>query len=525
MSNIKSKFSAGYPIILATSPEDIRCRREIEQAAAAADRTAFLWTLGEGLRKLGAKLGDPIPSTGAPKHALVAATKGDTTLSPPRPIVPEKSVVILRHFHLFWDNPEIQSLLLDSIKSYKFSRRTFVITAPPEAKIPPELASELAIVDLPLPDKKLIRGLIEGIVKASTKMPADMVPSDEEIDLVCKAASGLTENEAENAIAEAMIINKEQSRRYFDHHTVMDIKCDVLRRGGQLEYVKSNNRGMSQIGGMDNLKDWIRMREDAFTPEAREFGIEEPKGVLLVGIPGTGKSLSARAVADTLGLPLLRLDAGRLFAGLVGQSESNTRMAIAKAEAMAPCVLWIDELEKGFAGSTNSLDSGVGARVVGTFLTWMNEKTSPVMVFATANDVSKLPPELLRKGRFDEIFSVDLPNAKEREEILAIHITKRGRGKLLDEKKLNLQSLVEITQGFSGSELEAGTKDALYRAFHAKKDLNQLDLQDAFTHTTPLSRTMGERLTQLSQWYRTHTRPANRQEEPEEDVEGRDVDA
>jgi SpoVK/Ycf46/Vps4 family AAA+-type ATPase len=285
---------------------------------------------------------------------------------------------------------------------------------------------------------------------------------------------------------------------------------------------------MDSVGGMKNLKNWIAKRKKAWTPEAKEFGLPVPKGLLFVGIPGSGKSLLVQVIAETLNIPLVRLDMGKIHGSLVGQSEANMRMAIQVAEAVSPCILWIDEIEKGLAGSTGqSLDSGVGSRILGTMLTWMQEKTSEVFVCSTANDVTSLPPELLRKGRFDEMFSVLLPNQDERKEIFAIHLKKRNRGKLIG-KVLDLDFFAKRTEGYSGAEIEATIVDSMYTAFDAGEDIDQQNLVDAIDNLQPLSKTMAEKINRMEEWCKGRARPANGDESLASPVNipgGRMVDA
>ncbi|MFA6906857.1 MAG: AAA family ATPase, partial [Sphaerochaeta sp.] len=246
-------------------------------------------------------------------------------------------------------------------------------------------------------------------------------------------------------------------------------------------------------------KDWLRRREKAFTQDARDFGLEVPRGILLLGLPGTGKSLAAKAVANAWQLPLLRLDMGKVFGGIVGQSEENMRSALLTAETLAPCILWIDEIEKGMAGiqSSGSTDGGTTSRVVGTFLTWMQEKKKPVFVVATANNIAQLPPELLRKGRVDEIFFVDLPDAEERKEILKIHLERRKRKIFSDD---DMDELAMISKGFTGAELEEAVKEAMYRAYDEGQLLTSGQLKEALLETSPLSITMSEMIRNTREW-------------------------
>lgn len=263
---------------------------------------------------------------------------------------------------------------------------------------------------------------------------------------------------------------------------------------------------MDSIGGLDALKDWLVKRSQAFSQEAIAYRLPSPKGLLILGIAGTGKSLTAKATAKVFGLPLLKLDAGRIFGGLVGQSEGNIRSVIQTAEAIAPCVLWIDEIEKGFNGSksSGSTDGGTSSRVFGTFLSWMQERKSAVFVVATANDVSQLPPEMLRKGRFDEIFFVDLPNAQEREAIWTIQIRKFGR----KPDDFDLQQLAKITEGLTGSEIESVFADALFLAFEHREEPTDLSIATVLNDFVPLSKLMAEQIAGLRKWTQGRARLA-----------------
>ncbi|MEM7345092.1 MAG: AAA family ATPase [Chloroflexota bacterium] len=264
---------------------------------------------------------------------------------------------------------------------------------------------------------------------------------------------------------------------------------------------------------MNLVKDWLRKRGMAFTEKARRFGLPEPKGLLLLGVQGAGKSLLAKAVASQWQLPLLRLDLGRVFSELVGSSEQNIRAALRLAESVSPCVLWLDEIEKGLAGASGSgsSDAGTSARVFGSLLTWMQEKESPVFVIGTANDITALPPEVLRKGRFDEIFFVDLPELQERREIFAIHLARRGR----DPLDYDLNNLAVASKGFSGAEIEQIIIDGLYDAFENELDLKTEDLLVNIERTIPLSKTMENKISALRQWAHSHARPASEPPQPQ----------
>jgi SpoVK/Ycf46/Vps4 family AAA+-type ATPase len=285
---------------------------------------------------------------------------------------------------------------------------------------------------------------------------------------------------------------------------IIEEKKQIVRKSGILTYFPPSNT-FNDVGGHDLLKEWLTKRSKSFSEAAREFGIPNPKGVLMIGIQGCGKSLVAKAISSAYGLPMLRMDVGRIFGSLVGQSEENMRKAIRVAESLAPCCLWIDELEKGFAGMGGGVsDSGTTARVFSTFLTWMQEKTKPVFLIATANDVSALPPELLRKGRFDEIFFIDLPDLDERKEIFKIHLKKRGR----NSGRFKVAELAKKTEGFSGAEIEQIVIGALNHAFFDERKLSTKDLIDEAENQVPLSVMMSEEIAELREWAKLRARPS-----------------
>jgi len=337
-------------------------------------------------------------------------------------------------------------------------------------------------------------------VRDNPNVDSKLEPSQRES--LVKSAQGLTQDEIESVFARSLV-----ERKRFDLDIVLEEKKQIIRKSGLLEYYAPDAQ-IKDVGGLELLKSWLDKRSESFTDKAREFGIPAPKGILLLGVQGCGKSLVAKAVAAQWNLPLLKLDVGRIFGSLVGQSEENIRRAIDVSESVAPCILWADELEKGFAGASGGgvSDGGTMARVFSTFLTWMQEKTAPVFLMATANDVTKLPPEMLRKGRFDEIFFVDLPDGPEREEILAIHLKKRNR----DVSNFNLKVLAKATSGFSGAEIEQVIIGSLYVAYDEKRELMQKDLLAEAKAVIPLSVMMREEVDELRTWAQMRTRPASK---------------
>ena len=493
------KFKAGYPAIYLQSYEDDRTIVEIMTAAKQAGRKFYIWRIADGLKLL-----DPenkkaptkeVANTEGPEE-VIQAMKNDNQVEG------NSVIVLVRMHHWLGQSPVVQQGLISAIKPFKKSQKTVILMSP-VTQIPPELMKDLSYLEVQLPTRIELEGALDGILTAS-KGKAGLVEPDQALRRhLIDAALGLTMAEAQNAFALSLVRTKGK----WDPSIVMDEKCQSLKKTGLLTYYPPAKHGLESIGGFKAYKEWIRKRKKAFTDEARAFGLSVPKGVLLVGPPGTGKSVGAKATAKELDLALLRVDMGSIFGGLVGESEKNARIVIQTAEAVAPCVLWIDELEKGFAGSSSSLDSGVGARVLGTFLTWMTEKTASVFTYATANDVTSLPPELLRKGRFDELWSVNLPTEAEIKEIFAIHMKQRGRDVLLG--KMNIDVLATKAVGFSGSEIEAAIEEAMFTAFDNGRDLIQSDIINALDETTPLSITMKDQLIKIEEWCKKRTRKVN----------------
>ncbi len=506
VKTLVEKLKAGYPAIYLQTHEDSRAIEAIEQAAEVADRKVYTWLLNRGLVTQTNKGPGVVADTEKPSKAMQQAAKMN-----------EKTVVVLRHFHHYMEDPDAQAAFLALIPEFKKSKRHIILTSP-VVKLPPELEKEFSLIEMPLPTRDELLGIVDSITSSDVGKPSD------EIRLhLAEAARGLTVSEAENAIALAGVkpnlneegVPKKGKAIEWGPNVVLDEKCETVKKSQMLTYYPASGKGLDQIGGMVPFKQWITRRAAIFKDwdAAMKFGCDIPKGVFAVGVSGTGKSLGARATSDAFGLPLIRVDMGSIFGGIVGQSESNARAVIKFLEAVSPCVGWLDEIEKGFAGSSGGqLDSGVGARVLGTFLTWMQEKTAPVFIYATANNVAALPPELLRKGRFDEMFYVALPNRLEREEIFKIHIAKRNRAHMIG-KQIDVSQLAEMTKGYSGAEIEAVVKDSIEEAFTIKKDLNMFDMQEAIQNIVPLSKLMKEEIEALENWSKGRARPANAPEQ------------
>ncbi len=486
---------ARYPLIHLVSWEEQRLDAVLEDLARAHGKTLHTWSATQGLRKIqGARYVPPVDGTKDPVEALLAIQK-----------LGEPALVVLKDFHPFLNDPIVVRWLRELAHQLKTTYTTLVLLSPSLA-IPVELEKDISVLDIPLPTFEDLKRLLGEIVQVLRKTNRTTLELDKgQADALVRAALGLTLSEAENAFAKA--VAKDNRLDGADVQLVLEEKRQVIRKSGLLEYYPVQE-GLRQIGGLESLKEWLDRRAPAFSEAARRFGLPEPKGLLLLGVQGCGKSLTAKAVAAQWSLPLLRLDVGRIFSGLVGSSEENLRKAIRVAESVAPAVLWIDEIEKGLSGigSSGMTDSGVTARVFGGLLTWLQEKTAPVFVIATANRIESLPPELLRKGRFDEIFFVDLPTPAERKEIFDIHLRRRRR----DPAAYGLDELARLTEGFSGAEIEQAVVEGLYHAFAEKKEVEQGHLVRAVQETLPLATTMKEDIARVREWARSRTRPASR---------------
>ena len=485
---------ARYPLIYLVSWEEQRLDTILDELAKRHGKALIGWSVTKGLRRLGGtRGGGVVEGAREPMEALAAIEK-----------LTEPSLVVLKDFHPYLNDPSVIRGLRELAQSLKTTYTTVILLSP-VLQIPTELEKEMTVLDVPLPTHDELYGLLKEIAEVVVKgNRASVSLRRDDADAIAKAAQGLTLSEAENAFAKAIASDSRLAKE--DIGLILDEKRQVIRKSGLLEYYPTEEQ-FANVGGLENLKTWLSRRGNAFSEPARRFGLPEPKGLLLLGVQGCGKSLTAKAIASSWKMPLLRLDMGRIFSGLVGSSEENLRRAIRVAESVAPAVLWTDEIEKGLsgAGSSGFSDGGVTARVFGAMLTWLQEKTAPVFVVATANRIDMLPPELLRKGRFDEIFFIDLPARPEREEIFRIHVGRRGR----KPEGFDLGALAAAAEGFSGAEIEQVVVAALYDAFAEGKELEQRHLARAVSETFPLATTMREDIQKLREWAKTRTRPAS----------------
>ncbi|GAA0136283.1 AAA family ATPase [Paenibacillus sp. YSY-4.3] len=434
------------------------------------------------------------------------------------------SIVVLQDFHIYFggqgraaDYQVIRKLRDILIRIKQNPNPINVIFTSPFLVLPEELQKDITIVDFELPSFSEIKAVLDEMIAVNENRGRIQIEvTAEERERIAKAALGLTLSEAENAFARAMVEDGQLDIR--DVEVILEEKEQIIKKTGILEFIRSELR-MEDVGGLENLKRWLTKRNKSWLESASKYGLPSPKGVLITGVPGCGKSLISKSISSMWQLPLLRLDIGKIFSGLVGSSEENMRKAIKTAEAISPCILWIDEIEKGFSATSSGGDGGTSARVFAQFLTWMQEKTSQVFVVATANNIAGLPPELMRKGRFDEIFFVDLPTKRERKEILKVHMGRRlthpeviGEFQFTDEV---LDDLAEKCEGFVGAEIEQLVIDALFEAYAVDRSIRLEDFKRAIVNTVPLSITQAEQIRAIREWANVRAVTAT----PKEDLE------
>jgi SpoVK/Ycf46/Vps4 family AAA+-type ATPase len=416
----------------------------------------------------------------------------------------QPSIYVLKDFHPFMKDPGVVRALRDLANSLR-TTYTSVVLLCPRMVLPDELEKDLTVVDFPLPSREELQYFFDQLAGDIADNPALRFEDNEETrQRLMDAAAGLTMNEVENVFAKILVRHGKLTAAEVPE--VYHEKHQIIRKSGLMEYIDPAET-IEVVGGLRTLKEWLRKRRRAFHPKARLFGLPVPKGVLFLGVQGCGKSLCAKAVSRFWQMPLLRLDMGALFEAQVGASEENIRQTIRIAESVAPAIVWIDEIDKGFSGLGRGADAdaGTASRVFGTFLTWLQEKSAPVFVIATANNVEVLPPELLRQGRFDEIFFVDLPALEERREIFAIHLALRMR----HPSRFDLNALARESEGFSGAEIEQAVVSGLYDAFDRQMDITQEILMGALKATRPLSVLMAEEIGKRRKWAQGRTRPAS----------------
>lgn len=488
IKQIDLMIRARYPILYLVGPEEEPIEEVFDQVAhqLVPKRKLYYWDIVRGWLDNGS-------AKGSVMAALDRISKAPTQ---------DNSIFILRDLHPILKFPHsdrnapVIRELRNLTRELKQSCKTLVLTAY-TLELPDELREDITVIDFPLPTIPEINRLISYLVEKPEQLQVSGLAKEQ----LVKACQGLSRARIGRIIAKALADKQQVNESDID--SVLEEKKQAIRQTGILEFFKAQD-SLKSVGGLENLKLWVKMRQDAFTEEARRYGIPNPKGVLLVGIQGTGKSLSAKTIAHEWRLPLLRLDTGRLFGGIVGESESRVRQMIQLVEAIAPCVLWIDEIDKAFGNITSGSDgdSGTSRRVFGSLITWMQEKSSPVFIVATANNVRILPAELLRKGRFDEIFFLNLPTEAERQDIFKVHLQRLRPSKW---REFDLGLLARCSKDFSGAEIEQVVIDGLYRAFGTfingqRRDLTTEDILRAIEETMPLAAIARDQITDLKRW-------------------------
>jgi hypothetical protein len=478
-----------YGLIWVRTVERERVESLLFYLGDSLDLPLFTWTLNGGLRRF--DLEKPVYQSGDPKTAL------DHVLS--------SRFAALYHFEglgPFLEDRIVAAKFEDVVRCFAERRGAIIVTGN-DVNIPEAVKAHSAVLDLPTPGPEEFRALIEDVLRdLGKRMHPEIAMSDQDMNRLLGNLQGLTLTEAEKILTKALV---EDGRLDADDISlVVKEKKSIIEREGLLEFTPVD-RGMRDIADLQSLKSWLAKRKNIITDpdRAARAGLTFPKGILLLGVPGSGKSLCAKAVATEWGLPLLKMDPSRLYNKYIGESEKNFRRAMETAERLSPVILWIDEIEKAFA-SERGEDGGVSQRVLGIFLSWLQERKGRVFVAATANDISKLPPELLRKGRFDEIFFVDLPDANTRKEIFRIHLEQRGH----DASGFDLAALSGATEAFTGAEIEQVVVSALYTSFSGHASLCTEMLMEEARRTAPLSRTRAEYITWLRNWARERTVPA-----------------
>ena len=480
-NDLEILIDSQYPIICIETHEEARAEDIVARICQNMGLPFFHWSATQGLTRQGEAQAVYKSNTAMEALNFIDSSSLD-------------AVYLLKDLHRHFETPIMVRKLRDICHGFRQKRKSLILTAP-SFDIPPELAKEVVFFELALPPVAELKKLVVQVVRSVSKRRKVAIEMDATTQRkLVQSLLGLTLSEAERVLTRAMVHDGKLAAD--DLPRILGAKKEKVSQSGLIDFFP-HNESFGDIGGQKNLKKWLGLRKDAFSEEAKSFGIDPPRGVLLLGIQGCGKSLMAKAIARAWELPLLRLDTGALYSKFIGETESNVREAIRLAESLAPVVLWIDEIEKAFTAPNGSdADGGVSARLLGTFLSWLQEKKAPVFVVATANNISLLPPELLRKGRFDEIFFVDLPKPQERAEIFRLHLQQRKR----DPASFDLPALAAAAEGFSGAEIEQGIVSALYAAFSDRRDLTTDDILQELKTTRPLSLTMKEQIDQMRCW-------------------------
>ncbi|NMF85130.1 AAA family ATPase [Nodosilinea sp. P-1105] len=481
-----------HPVIVIDTLEEERVQGLIGAACTDLQMAVFDWSIAQGLMRSPESPQNRWQNEYAPPGAKRSQALDKTTepLDMLRHIqeISFKAIYWLKDFARHLKDPVVARQFREVANQFSHNRSTLVISGSGHS-LPPEVAHDSVYFDLKLPQPEELYGAVSDVVRAlKGRVKVELTPED--IHALVKALQGMTLAQTRKVVSYAALHDGRLGPE--DVKRVLERKARVIHEEGLLDYFPSETN-LAELGGFAGLKRWLNCAKVGFTPQARQFNLPAPKGILIVGIQGCGKSLAAKTIARQWQLPLLKLDAGRLYDKYIGESDKNFRRAVTLAETMAPCILWIDEIEKSMGQSSSDADGGLSRRLFGYFLTWLQEKSHEIFVVATANDLSAIPPELLRKGRFDEIFFVDLPEADERENILTIHLGRRQQGLAA----YDMAALVAATEGFSGAEIEQAIITAHYRALYERQPASTALLLEEIKRTVPLSITRREDIQRL----------------------------
>jgi ATP-dependent 26S proteasome regulatory subunit len=520
LERLKVLMDSSTPIVVMETVEEVRAVRMVRAACSALNLAAFEWTIASGLARSGGGAVESMVDRGAFVPGGYRAGAVDEVVESAKALYDSRepakmlanlegisieAAFILKDLHRHMEDPVVVRRLRDVGQKFATNRRTVVLTAP-KISIPPELASLVEFLELPLPDRQRLRQMIDEVLVRISKTHTLQRRLDAAgLEAMAENLRGLTEEEADRAISQTLV-----ARYALCPETVTDVleaKKALLRRSEMLDFVEVSDT-LASVGGLENLKQFLAQRRGSWEESAREFGLDPPRGVIILGVQGCGKSMCARAIAGEWKLPLVKFDTAAVYDKYIGETEKRIQKVFQVAEGLAPCVLWIDELEKVFAGSgpdSASADAGVSSRLLASFLSWMQDRKAPVFVAATCNNVNALPPELIRKGRFDELFFVDLPSQSERKQIFAIQLSKRKR----NPAEFSLDQVAAAARGFSGAEIESVVQTALYAAYSQKQQLATQHLMMAIQGTVPLSTTRAEEIEALREWAEKRAVPAS----------------
>jgi SpoVK/Ycf46/Vps4 family AAA+-type ATPase len=480
--HLQTLITSFHPLIAIETVEEERVQNLLQGATQEMNLPMMEWSASHGLIRSTASADNRWQQNCAPGTNRMAY---DGTEDPSQVLkqikdLNLKAIFWLKDFSVYLEDPTIARQFRELVQSFSESRSALVISGV-QMNLPPSISHDAVYLDLKLPGREELTQAVQAVMRSlRSKSRVQVELQDADIPALVQALTGMTLNQARQVLAYAAMEDGKLTLEDID--SIVKRKAQVIREDSVLEYSPADHTPL-QLGGFNGLKQWLSRAQLGFTPQAQALNLAPPKGILIVGIQGCGKSMSVKSIAKAWRMPLLKLEAGRIYDKHVGESERNFRNALNMAESMSPAVLWIDEIEKAFGQSESDADGGLSRRLFGSFLTWMQEKSQSVFVIATANDLSRIPPELLRKGRFDEIFFVDLPDPQERSSVWQIHLTKRKQ----NPAAFDMAKLVMATEGYSGAEIEQVIISALYAALYQQQPLTTELLVNEVRSTVPLS--------------------------------------